>query len=257
MSTLDMVQTAQVNEPKSTAGVFELPCGYLDPQGTLHGEVEVREITGAEEDMLAANQVPTNKKLNELITRCTVRLGTLTERRALSGAVLDLPVADRVFLMYAVRRVTLGDEYPFETPCPKCEKPSLYSINLAELETTTLQDAKKRVFDAVLPSGKSIRFRLLTGHDEMKLAKFSESPDVVTLGMLARTELYDGRPADLGTFKSLGMRERQAIRAEFDKVDPGVDTAVDVTCPKCGHDFKAEIDPGQQGFFFPSALPKG
>ena len=66
---IERIHTVQQMEtPKGTLGVFDLPCGYLDPQTQeLFTEVQVREITGNEEDMLASQQIPSAQKISQLL----------------------------------------------------------------------------------------------------------------------------------------------------------------------------------------------
>jgi hypothetical protein len=52
--------------------------------------------------------------------------------------------------------------------------------------------------------------------------------------------------------KAMGFGDRQALRAEWNKVEGGLDTEVEMTCPLCGHDFKCDVEISPS-FFFPSA----
>lgn len=256
MATTEMVQVAQLNEPKSTQGVFTLPCGYIDGTGTLHTEVEVREITGNEEDMFVSSAIPDSKKLSELIYRCTTRIGTVTDRGQLSQVCKELPVGDRVFLMFAIRRATFGDSYPFEDECPECKKKRLYEINLKDLDMKEMTDKTKRIFEAVLSNGKKVEFRTLLGLDEEKLSKFQKKDDALSQMMLTRITAYNGLPVTLDVLKGLSMKLRQEIRELFDQVDGGVDTTLEMECPDCGAEFERDIDVSQPGFFFPSQVRK-
>lgn len=257
MSVEAQVTHAQISESKSSVGIFELPCGYLDATGVLHTEVEVREITGAEEDMLASKSVPPARKMGELITRCLTRVGMITEPVKMHEVTQSLPVGDRVYLIFALRRVTFGDEYSFQDECPSedCKRKSLYSIDLSTLEKKDMPDRMKRVFTAKLPSGKDVTYRTMYGADEERVAKFSRTDDAISQTMLLRLEMLAGEPPTLKSVKALGMKDRQAIRALFEAVDGGVDTTVEMECPVCGHAFERELDIGHPSFFFPSVTP--
>ena len=248
----------QLQDAKSTQGPFELPCGYLAEDGNVYTDVVVREIRGHEEDMLGNPKVPAARKMSELMSRCVERVGPFTDRGKIAQIVMDLIVGDRAFLIFAIRRVTLGDEFPFKDQCPECKKESLYVADLSELEVKRMPDPHKRLFDIPLPSGKSVRFRPMTGRSEEKLLKDGKAhgEDALSLAILARLELMDGKPVMLDDVKNLGMRDRHALRSEFETVEGGIETETDMTCPYCDHEFRKEIDVSQRSFFFPSAIPR-
>lgn len=277
--TVQMMTEAQIREPKPSVGIYTLPCGYLDADGVLHTEVLLNEISGKEEDMLASKKVPDQKKMNQLLISCIERLGTLTDRSKIAAAVPELLVGDRVFLLIAVRRTSLGDDYPYKDECPSCEKVSLMSINLGEVEVAPMPEPTKRIFDARLPSkaatrvwadtgelpeveklspsGKTVRFRPVTGRDEEKYGNVLSKDDALSKLLQARIELLDGKPPTVEDLQALSLTERQFLRdVIFDAADGGVETTLDVTCPQCGHDYTRELDIGQMGFFFPSAARK-
>jgi hypothetical protein len=242
----------QLETPKSTQGVFELPCGYLDEAGKLHTEVGIHEMTGAEEDMFSSKSMTSLQKYNELLARCTTHIGSITDRGAVRSIVKKLPVGDRVFLLFAIRRVTLGDEYVFNAKCPSCENEGMYNVDLSTLDIKKMSDPLIRVYDRSLPSGRPVRFRVSTGEDEARAEKFSKSEDSLSQAILMRLEQLDGAPPTLEAVKAMGWKDRQAIRKIFESVEGGVDTEVDMTCPKCSNEFKRDVEVSPS-FFSPSA----
>lgn len=246
---------AQMSEAKSTVGIFELPCGYLAPDGELITEVQVREITGVEEDMLAAKNIPGGKKITQLLGNCLERLGPMTDKPILVRCARDLLIGDRVFLMLAIRRVTLGDDFPFEKECPKCDHKSLYTVDLGSLETQKMGDPKKRVYEGALPNGKSVRWHCMTGKEEETLSKVGTT-DALSASILVRVDSINGGPVSMQAIKALSMRDREWLRERFDESEGGVDTTLQLTCPECGAEFEDQLDVGQTGFFFPSRILK-
>jgi hypothetical protein len=77
----------------------------------------------------------------------------------------------------------------------------------------------------------------------------------ISKGILMRLELLDGVPPELQTVKSMKWRDRLALREQWNLVEGGVDTEVNMTCPACGHEFKRDIEV-TPSFFFPSATLK-
>lgn len=254
-------QTHTVNQmetPHSSVGVFELPCGYLDPETKeLYREVKVREISGREEDMLASKKTPNARKLSTLLNACVERIGPY-EGAKLANVVQSLPIGDRVFLLFAIRRVTLGDELPIKETCPKCDTKSLFMVDLGvELEVKEMPDPMKRVYDVVLPrSNTQVRFRVSTGHDEALMAKLTASKraDSVSQAILMRLELLNDEPPTLKAIQELSLADRNFLREQFNTVEGGVDTAVDFECESCGHEWQKDLNIGAQGFFFPSGM---
>ena len=254
-----------LSAPKSSQGVYELPCGHLDKAGNLHKDIVLREIKGDEEDLLGNSQVSSQKKINELLTRCTLRIGPYTDRGEISQIVLDLTVGDRAYMIFAIRRISLGDEYPFKDECPECGAENLYIANLSELAPKEMPNPLKRSFDRVLPSGKTVKFHPMTGRDEDRLSKIDKGyvakgknnkTDTLSLAILMRLDALDNAIPTLESVKDLGIRDRNFLRDEFEENEGGLNTEDELECPKCEHIFKRDVDISQQGFFFPSAIRK-
>lgn len=255
ISFSETVNQNLLETPKSAHAEFVLPCGYLDPAGELHQEIQLREMTGREEDLLASNKLSPQKKINALVVNCLERIGTIADKNQFAAIVPQLPIGDRIYLLLALRRTSLGDDYPVEETCPSCEVKGRYVLNLGDLEIKPMKDPKKRVFDTELPSGKKVRFRLGNGADEERTAKVPDEEKPSTM-LLSRTEVLDGKVPSMADIKNLSWRDRQALREAFDENDGGVDTAMTLNCPACDHEFSKDLDLGQQGFFFPHRVLK-
>jgi len=253
-SAAEMLMMEEVERPKSAAGEVELPCGYLTREGEIYTDASVREITGSEEDMLSSATVPSDKKFNELLIRCTTRIGPESDPATIRAMLPLLPIGDRISLLFGIRRITLGDIYPFQVQCPSCAALSSFHINLGELDVKKMKDPKTRVFDETLPSGKKVRFRVMTGADEEKVKKAAKKfkDDGPSLAILARLELLNEAPPTLPGVKGLGMRDRNFLRKKFEEVEGGVDTSLEITCPACAHEFNSEMNISGKEFFFPS-----
>lgn len=242
--------------PKASNGVFDLPCGYLDNLGVLHTEVHLREMTGREEDLLATPKLGVQKKLGMLLSACMERIGTITDRGQFSSIISHLPTGDRIFLLLALRRTSLGDEFPVEEVCPECKSKGNYVLDLSDLTVQKMTNPMVRVFDGVLPSGRTVRHRLGTGADEERASKVSDDEKPSAM-LLARIELLDGKTPTMHDIRGLSFRDRQGLRSMMEGQDGGVDTEMDMQCPVCSHEYKSELDLGQPGFFFPGRALKG
>jgi len=251
-----LVVENQIADPKSSLGCFDLPCGFLHPDGTLIRSVKVREISGIEEDMLASKKTPPSKKMNELLSGCTLAIGNITSPDEVRKCVSQLLLGDRVFLLLSIRRVSLGDLYPFSEKCPACDTISLFDVDLASLEIKLMPEPTKRIYETVTPKGTKVRWHPMDGNGEERLAVIQTEQDKITVSLLVRIDMINEAPPSLQVIKRMGMAERQAIRDAFQETEGGVDTSIEFECPKCGHEFKGDIDIRQRGFFFPSAVKR-
>jgi predicted nuclease with TOPRIM domain len=126
-------------------------------------------------------------------------------------------------------------------------------LNLAtDFETKLMADPKKRVFDFVLPSMRSVRIRVSTGQDEERLSKLikrKDRMDTLSQAILMRLELLEGEKPTLEMVQSLGMRDRSFLRDKFQEVEGGIDTTIELICPACGHEWEKDFDLGTSSFF--------
>lgn len=256
MSTEANVIEMNLEIPTSPLASAGLPCGYIDSEGTLHSEVEVRELTGVEEDILATKGISFSDKITNVLARCVLKIGTISDPSSIAAIIPKLLVGDRLFLLFAIRQVTLGDEYPFTYKCESCDTEQTFVVRLSDFEVFPMEDPFKRVFDAKLPSGKTARFRSLTGEDEREMAKAGKRrEDVLSYGIFRRLELLDGKPPSLAAVKALSLRDRNYLREAFDQNEGGIETTMEIDCPNCGAEAEKEIGI-QSGFFFPSESRK-
>lgn len=248
----------ELENAKAAVDGFELPCGYIDEQGRLHTHVEVKEITGDEEEVLAAPNMHVNKKLSTLMAACTTAIGEYRGRDQIAKIVPDLTQGDRFYIMFAIRRVSLGDEMPLISKCPGCEQEQKVSVNLADLDLIKMKDPMRRTYTLTLPkSGKPVQMKVLTVRGEDMIAKASETgKDRLTAALLARTESIDGKPATLSDLKALSLLDRQFLRTEWQDYEGGVDTTVEVGCGACGLEYEMDVEPGSEGFFNPLGVLK-
>ena len=119
-----------------------------------------------------------------------------------------------------------------------------------------MPDPMLRSFDLTLPSGRNVRFHPMVGKDEALLAKAGDKEGALSLGMLARIDMIDDKPPSLALVQGMSLRDRSALRDAFDEVEGGVDTSLEMVCPKCEHEFDRDLDVSQAGFFFPSRALK-
>lgn len=244
----------QIEIPKSPIDSYELPCGHVDQEGGVHTLVTVREMTGEDEEILAARNMPTTKKINKILTRCTESIGPFSGQ-ALQFIIPELTQGDRIYLLMAIRRASLGDDMPFQTTCPSCKEEARFIVDLNDLETKKMANPALRHYDVVLPKSKhKVRMKVLTGKGEEAISRAAiKGQDIISTAIFARIESMNDKPVTIPDLKGLALSDRNFLRGAWEEHEGGVDTEIQVDCPSCGVAYESELDISQQGFFNPSA----
>ena len=169
--------------------------------------------------------------------------------------------SDKFFLFMMLRAVTYGPEYTFEWTCTKetapqvvCGHVNTTTINIPnDFKMKYLGDDDSEPFEIVLPeSGKDLSFRLLRGHDEEAVKRFTEeieekrrdgiqALDTTGIFRLSRHVLkVEGNDATkaprdmvMNFLASLGARDRQHLKDKIRFYTPGLDTGLKLKCDKC------------------------
>ena len=177
-------------------------------------------------------------------------------------------VADRFYTLLQIRALTFGNEYAFAVQCPSpsCRERFEWSLNLRELPVVVLSEASKATFKAGnrfetrLPrDGRKVWFRLMTGADEARAAAaLKNGRDGMLLAALALrlVEIENVAEHERRRFlEDMEMADATALLDEFDRVDGGVETAIEVECPSCLGVQDVQL-PFERGFFLPSSKGK-
>ena len=218
---------------------FELPSGT---------ELELREMTGAEEELLTNQRlIRSGEAINQVLRNCFVRLGEKTDPDL--SEVMNLLSGDRLFALVRLRQISLGDEVELELSCPNsaCRMTNFVTINLEDLKVTPY--GEEREFAFKLPgSKKNVRIGYLDGHKEKRLASLRE-PNISS-AMLIRILDIDGKAPSKKSLAEMSMRDRNALRQEMSRVDAGIDTSVETECDGCGTKIRTRLE-AEPAFLFP------
>lgn len=176
-------------------------------------------------------------------------------------------VADRFYVLLQIRQTTYPDEpYSFRTTCAddNCAEPFIWDIDLDDLPVKMLPEEsleKLRNNDPFIAevAGYKIQFRLTTGADEKKGAKFLKGlqqriVDVLNLRIVA-VEGVEGKDKRKW-LDDLELRDHRDMLDAFDEHDGGIETEIEVECPSCGHIFPIDLPFGRE-FFLPRRRRKG
>jgi hypothetical protein len=168
---------------------------------------------------------------------------------------------DRFFALLNIRALTYGPEYGFEVSCRNCRARIEWEVDLTKLPVRPLSPESRAAFmagnrfETTLPdAGKRVWFKLLTGDDERKLPALQRAaPDRLLSSVLAYRvlEVEGVDPKDKRAFlEDLTLRDADFLVDEFDRVDCGVDTTIEVECPEC-HEVQDVDLPFDSAFFLP------
>jgi len=278
-----------VTEAQAEAGIFRLVAGYADENGIIHDEVELRAMTGNEEDLLGNDKIPFLSRINSILANCVKRIGTITDQGQIHRAVSELPSGARTHLLILLRVVThwkaVKDEYEMTFTCPQrgCGRESTHKIDLLSLDQFTMADPRVMITKVKLPdSGSEVSWCVMTGWRDHVLDVVVGSDnrgDLLSHAILVRLVDWDGERVELGVddflakdmkkmrmsknamkllkrVKGLTVGDRETLRASFLDKEPGIDTDVEVECPGCGVVTETTLVVGQPGFFFPQAISR-
>lgn len=261
-------------------GVFELPNAICTDHGQWVREIELAEMTGEEEDILADQTRVVGKgklarradqRMTEILSRCTVRMGDWTRPdgkdrfnapnffvKAWENAYTN----DRAFSIIKLRQVSLGDTMRIEETCPACNKElKRVVIDLNDLEAHPIEfevacQTRRKV---VLPKSQHVvTWRAFTGKDEVLLEEIqaTRKGDILSAVLQARVVEVNNLPVPnvLEYVQRMSQRDRRFLSQHIDESEGGLDTSVSITCDNCGHEFSRQLNVGHKSFFFPSEV---
>lgn len=232
--------------------VFDLPTGWLDTTGALQRRIEIREMTGYEEDLIGDDRYPYNVRMNKILAGCTAKIGSASDKKQLEQIMDELTSVDRIKILVMIRCVSVeeGSILTFDAVCPGCSKKEPHQVDLLMLQFEGPKDPKLREYDVDLPSGKKAKCKILTGAAENRLAELAQA-DVMSGAILLRLTSLDGKPNPaLADVKSMVLKDRTFLRKRFDELEGGFERNIQVGCGKCKMEFETKIDLGMMELFY-------
>lgn len=173
---------------------------------------------------------------------------------------------DRTTILFGIRCESYGTELDVKASCPECR-----ATMRARLDLLEDMEPKACPIDSIdhirtgdpLSTGVAgavVRFRLLSGVDEERVAKLRVSAATTQMEMALRLRIVsvevDGAALKKGEIeqwvRDLSMRDARRLQAAFDEADCGIDTAVEVPCGSCGATPEIDVPLGRE-FWLPSA----
>jgi hypothetical protein len=241
---------------------MELLVGYIDKEGTVHKEFELKEMTGKDEELMTRPDIASNggKVITALLSNCCTRIGAY-EKRAMKeqdwqNIIRNLYIADRDYLFLKLRDITFGEEIEVSPECPKCGGKFTLFVDSTDIELRRLPDdvdPTKIPFD--LPRGYKDRFtgevtktgtvRLPNGHDQEQLDLVARrnmgEANTLLISRIITSFGDGGRLPVKEDIREFGLKDREAVLKALNEHPVGPKLSTEVQCPMCGEFFENGI----------------
>lgn len=234
----------------------------MDETGVIHQDVELRPLSGREEEILTTGRKQDAAiSTTAILCRCIQRIGSISPIS--QNVARALLVADRQYLLLKLREATFGERVQATILCPwqDCGKPMDIEFSLRDIPTTESED-KGPIYKMELSpeaafiddSGsynRWVTFRLPNGGDQEVVSPLlSEDEEKASVMLLERCIQTMGCVRNPGyeQISKLSSLARMEIEAQMETVAPKVDLTMRTICPECDRDLTTPFD--IQSFFF-------
>lgn len=232
--------------------IFTLPGGYFH-DGFMHREVDLKPITGRDEEMLAGMGGAGEASFTTaILANCIKRVGNLDMISA--DVARKMLIADRDFLLMKLYQLTFSEKIEAILTCSACDKKMEIDFLLSEIEVVK-KNLDSQVFVMELSSQaafedvegrkhRSIEFRLPDGGDLEVIEGVKNEADAV-IKMLSRCVVKVGdKRMEESIARSLSALAQREIEEKMSELAPLVDLDMDLICPECQHSFTTQFNIG-------------
>lgn len=237
---------------------MQLPGGVFDAAGRRRREVWLRELTGADEEVLTDHAFASAAhRVSALLARTIERVdGVETPIDERFAATLGL--GDRDAILLRLRQLEVGDAVHQVKRCgnPACGRKVDVDFLISEIEVRHAEPWQPAAtLMLAQPDGRSVavRLRLPNGADHEALAAAALPPARANTLLLSRIVLdYGGAgPLTAAAAHALPIAQRNRIAEFLAQHTPGPVLEIDVACPYCAAAMNYDFD--LVTFFLPSA----
>lgn len=240
---------------------FDIEVGYKDDKGETHKEVEIREITGFDEEMITKPEVRSNigKLVTTLISNVVVRIGTIKPadmtRAKWEKIFRELPLGDRDKIMLEIRKQSNGNEIELDMKCPHCKQKIVHIVEIdTDIDYRPL-DGNPEAIPFELPKGlrndegqlcTTGFLRLPNGDDQDQLDSIArKNPGQANTTLLTRviTELDGYGKVSLSDLRKMSVRDRDSLIKLLGDYAYGPKFEISFPCPSCMEDVEAGVHP--------------
>lgn len=163
---------------------------------------------------------------------------------------------DAIYILYALRKITYGDDYHFRVTCDECGNKFDYDMNISDIEWAELPENAEDERSILLPmSGFTVVMRLPRIDTAEKVDKLKKQYKCTerTAAYIARTvSVADDAgmqviPSDWADFyEALPAQDRRAINTSFEGLYQS--PKMELECPSCGNQIEMSV-PIESDFF--------
>lgn len=251
-----------------TGGVYPFLTGYLEEAtGHFYDRVQVDEMSGVEEDLIAKKEIPLRERLDTMMSNVVKAFIPSAESKAAGAvpitsdrekafALQNLPSGEAVTILIASRRLGHGDMYEFIEKCPNrnCQKKNKISFDLKNLPTRVPEDRKSRTHEVKIRDGSVFKFNvLLTSMDDMLEDLQKSTGDKYTSQLFVRL-VNPEKKISFEDLKKVKSPDREIMRKAIRDHEPSIKTDTTVECDGCGTEWESDMEVFTKGFFFPTEM---
>lgn len=237
----------------------ELLYGYKDEEGNVHKEAEIREITGADEEVILRPDVRSNigRLITQILCNCVVRIGDFRKSEVNATKwekiMKELFIGDRDLLMMEIRKFTYGEDVEIPFRCHACKSEGKHILEWDEIE---IIEPKTDPFNIPFELRKGARdkdgnifkeglLRMPNGLDQEVLDTHARK----NMGK-ANTVLIQRCVHKLGdlrlsakVFENLSLADREKIVEAIANNQFGPNFNLEIECPSCGEPLNLGVHP--------------
>jgi hypothetical protein len=248
--------------PAGDGRCLVLPAGWLGADGALHHRLVVRELCGADEELLFQRAgLGGAARVTALLARVIAQAEGL-DRAPDEAFAAALCIGDRDGLLLRLRQLDLGDAVHQVLRCPHCAGKADIDFLISELPLRgdcAAADGAGGLQGAGLQRQVDlgdcrVLLRLPDGADQAAVETLAlANPAAANTRLFARILLdVDGAgPPDEQALRAWPLARRNRLAAWLAQALPGPDLMLDLACPHCQGDISYAFD--ISSFFLPNA----
>lgn len=242
----EMAQKAMTDQEVASASIrpeiplppdtqVKLPGGFFDPFDGVINTAEVRELTGADEEVIS-RLTESGKALLAILDRAVTKIGDKEAKKDILDALL---AGDREVLLLAIRKVTFGTEVQYGPVCPECGEEQTFTIDLdKDVEVKELNE-EDRFFTVTCKAGK-VEMTLPTGAAQRDLINATNKSVAELDSILLKhciTNINGFPVANMQRVRDLSIKDRRELLKAIADRNPGPRlTEIKKTCGACGQE---------------------
>lgn len=254
ISPVTMAKPAREHEASSARRVT-LP-GGIWRDGTCYKHVYLRELTGADEEILCGHFASGAQQVTALLTRAIAQVEDYPASVD-AQLIAQMLAGDRDYLLLRLRQIEVGDQVHEVMRCRNlaCAQKVDVEFLISEIPLRCAESASDW-FDTELSdaAGKTYRarLRLPNGADLAAIADLLSNSAAANTRLFAHVlhSLEGHAHASEDDVRALPLWLRAQLAAFIAHTAPGPDLRIDIACPHCGTDMSYSFD--LNAFFLPS-----